>query len=134
MLVHKESRGVLTSVWNKEGTALLPATFATCGLYGITETEWWFVPDETSLARRIKICYPDFEPVVNPKSEALTDIIDMRGSARSSKQSEEKKQNLKKMKKDALNRGYTHAYKSTITINSLAFLGEALKRKREEQE
>ena len=71
LLVHKESHGVLTQIWNLEGTKLVPATFKNCPY--LTPDEWWDVPYASPLGKRVLWFYPDFEPVVDSRG-MLIDI------------------------------------------------------------
>lgn len=65
MLIHKRTLGVLSHVWNKDGTALVSAYFSSTKHYGLNPDEWWELRNKSSLALSILIYYPNFIPLTD---------------------------------------------------------------------
>lgn len=78
MLVHKQTKGVLeyapwdgTYTKNRFGARLPVLRRATLAGLGLSPDEWWEVPDHTDLARRVRLCYPCFDAVVDERGALL---------------------------------------------------------------
>lgn len=70
MLVHKRTLGVLQWYWDgvsydsfggAQWPRMAPVTLES---HGLSAEEWWQVPNGSTLARKIALCYPFFDPVV----------------------------------------------------------------------
>lgn len=70
MLIHKRTLGVLQWDWDGvsyvtvRGAVLPKMRPVTLESHGLPADEWWQVPNGTPLARKIALCYPFFDPVV----------------------------------------------------------------------
>ena len=102
MLVHKKSRGVLTYLWNLDGTYLVPATFQNCPY--LSPAEWWEVSYATPLGKRVLWFYPDFEPVVDSQG-MLIDIRLPQEETRRKKEREEQAAYIAELKRLAEEQG-----------------------------
>ena len=69
MLIHKRTLGVLQWYWDGvsyvtfDGVQRPKMAAVTLENHGLTDEEWWQVPNGTPLARKIALCYPFFDPV-----------------------------------------------------------------------
>lgn len=91
MLVHKKTGGIL---YEKEEITASGGVIYTFNITfkdypELSREDWWQIEDNSSLARKIKLCYPFFTPVTNDKNE-IVDII---------KDKQEKEEQNKKPKK-----------------------------------
>ena len=70
MLVHKRTLGVLeTAPWDGSfrtfnGVKIPVTRPASLEKLGLDPEEWWVVPDGSTLAKAIHLCWPWFDPVV----------------------------------------------------------------------
>lgn len=70
MLVHKKTLGVLQWYWDGvsmvtyDGVTMPKMEPVTLTTHELDPNEWWQVPNGTALARKIALCYPFFDPVV----------------------------------------------------------------------
>lgn len=70
MLVHKRTLGVLeTAPWDGTYRTVFGARVpvlrrASLKRLGLDPAEWWEVPDGSTLARAVRLCWPWFDPVV----------------------------------------------------------------------
>lgn len=70
MLVHKRTLGVLQWYWDGvsyesvNGIAVPKMAPVTLESHGLNAGEWWQVPNDTALGRKIALNYPFFDPVV----------------------------------------------------------------------
>lgn len=103
MLIHKTTMGVLTRVWNTDGTVLIKASFARCPY--LNKDEWWEVSPKTTIGKIALRYYPFITPVVQDGN--LIDLIPQRRY--------EKEVNLclEEKRDDAKKRGYSQCYKKT---------------------
>lgn len=80
MLVHKASMGVLEYIWTgqyrRDGTGTKVPVERLAKLADLPEldpADWWEIPGDTTLAKRLRIYYPDVEAIVSPSGE-LVDV------------------------------------------------------------
>ena len=130
MLVHKKSLGVLEFIWNERGDSLVPATFESGKIYGITPEEWWYVKYGTKLFTLVRLNYPNFEPVIDPSSGELVDIVCLAAKNRGKEKRMKKQMEMEEKTINARNRGYEMIVNTAVQPDSLAFLGPTLRRKR----
>ena len=83
MLVHKSTMGVVDRIWTGQYTILkrngpaikvpkyVEATFTTCNISVIERDKWWYVPSNSTLAKKILKVYPDCRPVTNDDDELI---------------------------------------------------------------
>ena len=80
MLVHKASMGVLEYIWTgqyrRDGTGSKVPVERLARLADLPQldpAEWWEIPGDTPLAKRLRIYYPYVQAVVSPAGE-LVDV------------------------------------------------------------
>lgn len=72
MLIHKQTRGVLSHIYTGENIRYLnlnnfpkyiKATFENCNIPEEERHNYWQIKDESSLATAVKLAYPFFDPI-----------------------------------------------------------------------
>lgn len=116
MLIHKATMGVLTYVWNANGTALTKASFAKCP--DLKEEEWWEVRADTTVGRIALRYYPNIVPVV--QGGKLIDVIPKHETDTTERDFQ---------KEEAKERGYARIYRALPKSGLLDFLSAELHEK-----
>lgn len=119
MLIHKATMGVLTYVWNQNGTILVKATFARCPY--LNKDEWWEVRANTAIGRIALRYYPFITPVV--QDGELIDVIPDRPSRPSQDPC------MEEMRDSAKKRRYERVYRTLPKTGLLDFLSGDLHEK-----
>ena len=92
--------------------------------------DWWIVPNDSALAKKIAKCYPEFSPVTNDEGE-LVDVVDHRLERlleRRRQIKEERDEQKASLRADAAARGYCSSYtKTRVKTMSMGFLQGALR-------
>lgn len=92
MIVHKVTMGIVEHVWTGKYAKptvgpkvplLVEATLQSCNIPESEYDLWWYVPNGSSLAKKLRRCYPDCIPVVNDegylidvKSDLDIDVVE----------------------------------------------------------
>lgn len=114
MLIHKSTLGVLTEVWNSEGTRLVPATLKTTPY--IDPDEWWEVSEHSAIGKTALTFYPFL--IAEVKDGELVGLLKPEKTS-----SKEMNELIRETQKDeAKRRGYKTLYKDIPSSGLLDFI------------
>lgn len=152
MLVHKKSRGVLCEIAampddNPEMEAgrarqiarplkmlsASPESMLENG-YEYCDADWWYVKDNSKLARKLICCYPEFEPILDDDGR-LVDIINLnlrRYHEQRAKEKASRETQRQRKISEAKERGYRRNYVPHNQPNGLSFLSDIFSEKMNE--
>lgn len=108
MLVHKETMGILDTVWLGEfDSEHLPI----CRAVSLSDypeldaNDWWEISNNTKLAKKIRRFYPNIEPIVSAEGTLID--INILDAPQDELFELEKAELKKKQESEAISRGYT---------------------------
>ena len=114
MLIHKNTLGVLTQVWNNDGTRLVRATLKTVPY--IDPDEWWEVNEHSAIGKTALMFYPFL--IAEVKDGNLVGLL--KPEKTSTKEINELIRETQK--EEASKRGYKTLYKNIPSSGLLDFI------------